>query len=127
MNEFDKYPGIEIFGRFVGKGERPLAMGLANYFTGIISAGGKLLLTNKSLYFSAHALNVGRKECKIELKDITKVEIALNLLVSQHLVVYTNSDSHRFVVYHGKDWIASIKKAMADFESTSNLKNLPIQ
>lgn len=127
MEEIDKYSGVEMFGRLLGKGERPVAMGLANYFTGIISAGGKLLLTNKNLYFSAHALNVGRKECKIELKDITKVEIALNLLVSQHLVVYTNSDSHRFVVYHGKDWLASIKKAMADLEEISVLRNLPIQ
>ncbi len=126
MEELDKYSGVEIFGRLLGKGERPIAIGLANYFTGLVSAGGKLLLTNKSLYFSAHKINVGRKECKIALKDIVKVEIALNLLISQHLVVYTNSDSHRFVVYHGKDWLENIKKAMVALEEekkSGDLKN----
>ncbi len=82
------------------------------------------MLTDKSLYFSAHAINIGRQECKIELKDIVKVEIALNLLISQHLVVYTNSDSHRFVVYHGKDWVASIKNAVAALnENSEGLRN----
>jgi len=114
--ELDKYPGVEMFGRFFGKGERPINLGLANYFTGFTSAGGKLLLTDKHLYFSAHALNVGRKECKIALKDITNVKIALNLLISQHLVIYTNSDSHRFVVYHGKDWLKNINDAIAALE-----------
>ena len=113
LDELDKYPGVEIFGRFLGKGERPLAVGAANFFTGIISAGGKLFLTDKNLYFSAHALNVGRKECKINLKDIVDVKIALNLLISQHLVVKTNSDSYRFVVWHGKDWLAKIQDAVA--------------
>ena len=117
FTELDKYPGVEIFGRFVGKGERPITLGLANYFTGLVSTGGKLFLTDKHLYFSAHALNiVGRKECKIALKDITNVKIALNLLISQHLVIYTNSDSHRFVVYHGKDWLKNINDAIAALE-----------
>ena len=112
LEELDKYPGVEIFGRFLGKGERPIAVGAANLFTGIFSAGGKLFLTDKNLYFSAHALNVGRKECKIDLKDITDVKIALNLLISQHLVVKTNADSYRFVVWHGKDWLAKIQDAV---------------
>ena len=120
LEELDKYPGVEIFGRFLGKGERPIALGAANFFTGIISAGGKLFLTDKNLYFSAHALNVGRKECKIALQDITEVKIALNLLISQHLVVKTKTDSYRFVVYHGKDWLAKIQNAAAALNEEKN-------
>lgn len=77
------------------------------------------MLTDKNLYFQAHGVNVGRRECKIDLKDIVNVEVALNLLVSQHLVVKTNSDSHRFVVFHGKEWVKNIKNAMAAIETNS--------
>lgn len=82
------------------------------------------MLTDKNLYFQAHGINVGRRECKIDLKDIVDVKIALNLLVSQHLVVYTNSDSHRFVVFHGKDWVESIKKAVSALEQQKNSAGL---
>ncbi len=119
LDEIEKHSGVEIFGHLIGKGERFISMGLANYFTGIISAGGKLLLTDKNLYFQAHDVNIGRRECKIALNDIVDVKVALNLLVSQHLVVKTNSDSHRFVVFHGKDWVKNIKKAMANLEENS--------
>ena len=74
------------------------------------------MLTDKNLYFQAHGVNVGRRECKIDLKDIVNVKVALNLLVSQHLVVYTNSDSHRFVVFHGKEWVKNIQNAIANLD-----------
>lgn len=109
----DKYPGIYVFGRLLGQGERPITLGSANYFTGMTSAGGKLLLTNKSLSFSAHGVNVGRKEQKIELKDITNVELGSNFLISQNIVITENGRKHKFVVYHGKEWIQKIKEAIA--------------
>lgn len=74
------------------------------------------MLTDKNLYFQAHDINVGRRECKINLKDIVDVKIALNLLISQHLVITTNSDSYRFVVFHGKDWVKNIKNAIANLD-----------
>ena len=112
----EKYPGVVVFGRLLGEGECPIRLGWANYFTGIISAGGKLLLTNRNLYFSAHQVNIGRRECMIDLNDIRDIKLALNLLISQHIVIYTKSDSHRFVVYHGQEWIDAIKAAM-NFEN----------
>ncbi len=113
----EEYSGVYVFGKLLGKGERPIRLGWANYFTGIISAGGKLLLTNRNLYFKAHQVNIGRRECTIDLNDIRDIKLALNLLISQHIVIYTKSDSHRFVVYHGQEWIDAIKTAM-DFEHT---------
>jgi DNA-directed RNA polymerase subunit RPC12/RpoP len=112
----NKYPGIYVFGRLLGKGEKPITLGAANYFTGIVSAGGKLLLTNKSISFSAHGINVGRQETKIELGEITDVRVVANLLISQHIIVTTNKASHRFVVYHGKEWVEKIKYAIDHIE-----------
>ena len=65
-NAENKYPGVYVFGRLLGQGEKPITLGVANYFTGSTSAGGKLLLTSKSLSFSAHGINVGRKEPYLE-------------------------------------------------------------
>lgn len=107
-----KYPGVYVFGRLLGKGERPIAMGAANYFTGDVTAGGKLLLTNKSLSFSAHAFNIGRQETRIDLKDITDVKVVLNLIVSQHIVAATEEEEHKFVVFHGKKWVENIREAI---------------
>lgn len=111
-----KYPGIYVFGRLLGRGERPITLGAANYYTGMVAAGGKLLLTNKSLSFSAHAFNVGRQEAKIDLKQITDVKVSANLLISQHIRVTANGKSHKFVVYHGSDWVQKIKEAIAKYD-----------
>ena len=111
-----KYPGIYVFGRLLGAGERPITLGVANYFTGLVSAGGKLLLTNKSLSFSAHAFNVGKQETRIDLKQITDVKLSSNLLISQQILVTANGKSHKFVVYQGKEWVQKIKDAIAIYE-----------
>jgi len=115
-DENSKYPGIYVFGRLLGAGEKPLSLGAANYFTGLVSAGGKLLLTNKSLSFSAHAFNVGRQEMRIDLKQITSVKVSVNFHVSQQILVTTNNNKHRFVVYHGKEWVEKINTAIAKYD-----------
>lgn len=111
-----KHPGIYVYGRLLGKGETPITLGVANYFTGMASAGGKLLLTNKSLSFSAHAFNVGRQETTIDLKDVTDVKVGANLLISQHILVTANGETHKFVVYHGKEWVQKIKDAISKYD-----------
>lgn len=106
-----KYPGVYVFGRLLGKGERPITLGAANYMTGATAAGGKLLLTNMSLSFSAHAFNVGRLETKIPLCGVTDAMVLSNMLISQKIRVTANGECHDFVVYHGKEWVARIKEA----------------
>ncbi len=118
-----KHPGVYVFGRLLGKGERPITLGLANYFTGPTSAGGKLLLTNKSLSFSAHAFNVGDQEVRIELADITDVQVVANMLISQQILVTTNERSHKFVVYHGREWVENIKQAISASGSQQDNSN----
>lgn len=111
-DETIKYPGVYVFGRLLGKGERPISLGVANYYTGTVAAGGKLLLTNKSLSFSAHAFNIGRQEAKIDLIKITDVEVVANFIISQHILVTENGRLHKFVVYHGNEWVQKIKEAI---------------
>ncbi len=106
----DKYPGVYVFGRLLGEGERPIATGVVNYNL-VWSVGGKLLLTNKGMYFSAHALNVGVKSVSIQLSDVIDVKMSANLFVSQRINIVTTKGSHSFTVYHGKEWIARILEA----------------
>lgn len=112
INASGKYPGIYVFGRLLGQGERPIILGAANYYKGITSAGGKLLLTNKSLSFSAHKLNVGKLDEKIDLKNISSVELGANFIISQHILVNTKEQQYKFVVYHGKDWVQKIRELL---------------
>ncbi|MBQ9594827.1 MAG: SHOCT domain-containing protein, partial [Synergistaceae bacterium] len=52
---------------------------------------------------------------KINLLDITSVNQELNLFVSQHISIHENGNSHRFVVYGGKEWINMINAAINDY------------
>lgn len=121
----DKYPGIYVYGRLLGRGEKPISLGAANYYTGAVAAGGKLLLTNHSLSFSAHGFNVGRTETNIKLNEITKVELVANFLISQHILVSTPTGKHKFVVYHGKEWIEKIMNAKNN--SLAENEDAPVQ
>ncbi len=116
-NTITEHPGIYVFGRLLGKGEQPILLGVANYYTGIVSAGGKLLLTNKSLSFSAHAFNVGKKMTVIDLSTVIEAKVILNLAISQTISVKTTKGNHKFVVYHGKDWVEKILEAKRNYSS----------
>ena len=116
----EDFPGIYVFGRLLGKGEKPIILGAANNNTGINSTGGKLLLTNKSLSFSAHAFNVGTKEIRFELCDISDIKLSTNFLISQSIIITTTTQKYKFVVYHGKDWIANILAAKESYCATPN-------
>lgn len=86
---------------------------LANYYTGIVTAGGNLLLTNNSLIFEGHALNVGRKYACIPLKDITDVQLTTKICKLQHLLITTSEETHKFAVTNADEWKESIQKAIA--------------
>ena len=69
----NKYKGIYVYGTLLGKGEKPISLGPANYFDGI-AKGGMLLLTNKSLSFSSHNFLQSKSDVIIKLKDIENTE-----------------------------------------------------
>ena len=121
----EDYPGVMVFGRLLGKGEKPIMLDAASYYTGKTTAGGKLLLTDTSLSFSAHALNVGRKEARIELVQITDVATIDDLPLC--ILVKTNIERHLFVLHAAKkrdEWIRKIKLAVSDAKRSSHQKNI---
>ena len=106
------YAGVNAFGRHLGVDEKALMYGSANYYTGsLTNAGGKMLLTEASLSFSAHMLNVGRAYCSIDLRDITDVRLSQNVILSQIIDVVTERETHRFAVNHGEKWVQRIRSA----------------
>ena len=117
-------PGIYVYGSLLGKGEIPLRLGLANYYTSkFMGVGGKFLLTKTNLYFSSHKVFQNKINLQINLLDITKIEQGLNLLISQHILIHTNEKIYRFVVYGGKEWLNMIESAIKDFTPSSTDKD----
>ncbi|MFM9413549.1 GRAM domain-containing protein [Peptococcus simiae] len=115
-------------------GERTLRKGFANRYTRVhnnkdsflvgvadvllsdaqkreTASGGFLELTDRKLYFRPHSVNFDISSYTIPLDTITNVYQSRNLLISQHIIVDTLDESHKFVVYRGKAWVAAIKAA----------------
>ena len=112
FNDMTNAPGIYVHGKLLGKGEIPLRIGLANYYTSkFIGVGGKLFLTGSNLYFSAHHVLQDALELCIPLKEIKNVTLDRNFFVSQHISVHTDEKKYTFVVYGGKEWIRMINSA----------------
>ena len=106
----NKYKGIYVYGTLLGKGEKPISLGPANYFDGI-AKGGMLLLTNKSLSFSSHNFLQSKSDVIIKLKDIENAKVVLNMLISQTIVIDTKEGGYKFVVTRGKEWVKNILDA----------------
>lgn len=84
--------------------------GAANHFVGIESVGGRLYLTQDTLIFVSHGLNIQTHRMDIPLKDITEINTRNTLgFVPNGLLVHTALDTQeRFVVNKRKTWIAKI-------------------
>lgn len=94
--------------------EKILKKGGANWWNGIVSKGGHLILTNETLYFEAHKVNSGKKEFEIELENIKFVKAGCFL--TNNITVITNSRKEVFVVYGKKNWVTVINDAIKNLE-----------
>lgn len=99
--------GIYIFGSLLEKGEVPLRLGSANYN----KTRGKLLLTEKNLYFLSNKFAQGKTDVCIPLTSILSIQQIGNLGISQTIAALTNEKQYSFVVYHGKEWVKTIENA----------------
>ena len=80
--------------------EKIIKKGNANWYCGVGNKGGKLILTNKMIYFEGHLFNVGKKEVEINLEDIKEVRTGfLNTLI-----IITSKGEESFVVNGKKSW-----------------------
>lgn len=94
--------------------EKILKQGSANWFHGVGSKGGKLILTTETLYFEGHNANVGKKEFEVELENITGVEAGGFL--SNNLTISTKSGKENFAVNGKKDWVDAINSAIEELQ-----------
>ena len=83
--------------------------GLANYYTGIVTAGGNLFLTDTELIFEGHKFNVGRTKACIPVKEISDIRLTTKLCNVQHIVVTANNETHKFAVSDGDEWVKHIE------------------
>lgn len=88
--------------------EEILKSGAANWYHGFGSKGGKLILTNETLYFEGHKVNAGKKEFEVELENITNVKKGF----PNNLIIETINGSETFAVFGGKEWVNSIQSAI---------------
>lgn len=54
---------------------------LANYFKGIISVGGKIIITPTQLIFKAHKFNIGNNDRIFDIKDIVDFKGFFTILI----------------------------------------------
>ena len=84
--------------------------GLANYYTGFVTAGGNLILTDTELVFEGHHFNVGRTKASISVKDISDVQLTTKIFNLQHMLITANDETYKFAVYHGDEWVKHMEK-----------------
>lgn len=94
--------------------EKILKKGAANWWNGIGSKGGNLILTTETLYFEGHKLNAGKKEFEVELENIVKVEAGGFL--SNSLIIITKNSKETFAVNGKKNWVKEIESAKSELE-----------
>lgn len=90
--------------------EKILKKGAANWWHGVGSKGGQLILTTETLYFERHNFNAGEKEFEIELDDIKSVKAGGFL--SNNLVIVTKSGEEKFAVNGKNNWVLAINDAI---------------
>ena len=88
--------------------------GLADYYTGPVTAGGNLILTDDELVFDGHFFNVGRTKASISIKDISDLQITKKIFNLQQLLITVNNETHKFSVHHGDEWVKHIEKARSE-------------
>ena len=94
--------------------EKILKKGAANWFHGIGSKGGHLILTSETLYFEGHNFNTGKKEFEVDLENILSVEAGGFL--SNNLIIITNKSKETFAVNGKKNWVEAINSAIEEIK-----------
>lgn len=90
--------------------EKIIKTGAANWASGFGSKGGKLVLTDTTLYFEGHNFNAGKKEFEVALDDIVAVKKGF----INTLIIVTASGNESFVVNGKGSWISAIQEAISE-------------
>lgn len=84
----------------------------ANLFRGKEGVGGKMALTDKSLIFKSHKVNIQTGETVINMEDITgyKVKNRLFNLLNNDVTLKTTEKDYRFIIQGRDEFITELKK-----------------
>jgi hypothetical protein len=99
----------------LGRGERLVEEALANLFRGWEGVGGRLLITDRRLWFESHALNFQRGVTEIPIEEIADVRTRNTLgFIPNGMEVETHDGvRYRFVVW-GRDRLIDLIRQLVD-------------
>lgn len=83
-----------------------------NIFRGKEGVGGKIALTNQSILFKSHKVNIQTGETIIQIEDIRSFTIKNRLfnLINNEVTLKTTEKDYRFIVQGRDEFIEELKK-----------------
>lgn len=87
----------------------------ANLFRGIESVGGRLKITERSLLFTSHALNIQQGSTEIIIDQISSIKKRNTLGIVPNGILITTGDGvqYKFVVWNRHQIIEFINKRLS--------------
>ncbi|MEN8816210.1 MAG: GRAM domain-containing protein [Nonlabens sp.] len=84
----------------------------ANLFRGKEGVGGKIALTDKSVLFKSHKINIQTGETVIKIEDIISYEVKNGLfnLLKNDVTLKTTEKDYRFIIQGRDEFITELKK-----------------
>ncbi len=84
----------------------------ANLFRGKEGVGGKIALTDKSVLFKSHKINIQTGETIINIEDISGYEVKNRLfnLLKNDVTLKTTEKDYRFIIQGRDEFVTEIKK-----------------
>ncbi|MCR8656692.1 GRAM domain-containing protein [Paenibacillus endoradicis] len=87
----------------------------ANLFRGIESVGGRLKISDRSVLFASHALNIQQGSTEIKIDQITSIKKRNTLGIVPNGILITTRDEvqYKFVVWNRQEIIEFINKRLS--------------
>jgi hypothetical protein len=84
----------------------------ANLFRGKEGVGGKIALTDKSILFKSHKVNIQRGETVVFMEDITGFEINNRIfnLLNNEITLSTTDKDYRFIIQEREEFVKELKR-----------------
>lgn len=84
----------------------------ANLFRGKEGVGGKIALTDKSILFKSHKVNIQRGETVVFMEDITGFEVKNRIfnLLNNEITLSTTDKDYRFIIQEREEFVEELKR-----------------
>jgi hypothetical protein len=84
----------------------------ANLFRGKEGVGGKIALTDKSVLFKSHKVNIQRGETVVFMEDITGFEVKNRIfnLLNNEITLSTTDKDYRFIIQEREEFVEELKR-----------------